>query len=136
MLRRIGVGDVEDAARRTSPPRRGSSRPAQPPAALAEIELLAHLRALAAQNARRRRRYASLPRAPAPTTTTSRASIDHLLLRGEFFTAYTPYQPEVEPGHAAGRSSSTRRMICELTGHGRRERVDVRRRARRWPRRR
>ena len=30
------------------------------------------------------------------------AAVDYLVQRGEFLTSYTPYQPEIAQGHAAG----------------------------------
>lgn len=43
------------------------------------------------------------------------AAINHILLRPEFFTAYTPYQPEISQGTLQAMFEY-QTLICELTG--------------------
>jgi len=86
--------------------------PLKVPEALSEIELLAHFDRLAARNAAACR----------PTflgggaySHYSPTVVDALIQRSEFFTAYTPYQPEVSQGTLQA-IFEFQTLVCQLTG--------------------
>jgi glycine dehydrogenase subunit 1 len=86
--------------------------PLNTPAALSEIELLARFEEMAARNAGANR--ISFLGAGAyshyiPTI------VDHILTRSEFFTAYTPYQPEISQG-TLQTIFEFQTLVCQLTG--------------------
>jgi glycine dehydrogenase subunit 1 len=112
MLRTVGVADVEALLERI-PAKARLARELDVPAALAEGDLVAHLRDLAARNAHADE-YASFLGAGAYDHYIP-AVINHLLLRGEFFTAYTPYQPEASQG-TLRTIYEYQTMISVLTG--------------------
>src|SRR5262245_44987844 len=86
--------------------------PLRTPSALSEIELLARFEELGARNAGANR--VSFLGAGAyshyiPTI------VDHILSRSEFFTAYTPYQPEISQG-TLQTIFEFQTLVCQLTG--------------------
>jgi glycine cleavage system P protein (glycine dehydrogenase) subunit 1 len=87
-------------------------RPLKTPAALSETELLTRFEQMGARNAGARR--ASFLGGGAyshyiPTI------VDHILSRSEFFTAYTPYQPEISQG-TLQTIFEFQTLVCQLTG--------------------
>ena len=112
MLAAIGVRSAEELL--ADIPRqvrvKGSLRV---PPALSETDLMRHMRGLAAKDADAES-YASFLGAGAynhfaPTI------VNHLILRGEFLTSYTPYQPEVSQGTLQA-IYEYQTLICQLTG--------------------
>jgi glycine dehydrogenase subunit 1 len=95
MLEAIGVPSV-DALFEPVPAAVRLQRELDLPPALSEPDLAAHLDALAGQNADPSK-FAVFLGAGAYRHF-SPAFIDQLLLRSEFYTAYTPYQPEIAQG--------------------------------------
>ena len=92
MLEAMGVGSVEDLFADV-PEALRLKRPLKLPPALAETDVVKRLRALAAANADTEG-YNSFLGAGCYDHF-SPAIIGHLVLRGEFLTAYTFYQPEI-----------------------------------------
>jgi glycine dehydrogenase subunit 1 len=95
MLEAIGVPSI-DALFEPVPAAVRLQRELDLPPALSEPDLSAHLGALAGQNANATS-FASFLGAGAYRHFAP-SFIDQLLLRSEFYTAYTPYQPEIAQG--------------------------------------
>src|SRR5664279_480207 len=92
MLQTIGVASVDDLFDDIPVALRASRLDL--PAGISELELSAHLQGLAARN---RIDLASFLGAGSYRHYQPPA-VDQILLRGEWYTAYTPYQPEVSQG--------------------------------------
>src|SRR5436309_11979445 len=86
MLQTIGVSSIEDLLVRI-PPKARLSRPLNLPRAMAEMDLVRHLRRLAAANASADEYACFLGGGAYDHATPS--PINHLISRGELFTAYT-----------------------------------------------
>jgi len=83
------------------------------PEPMSEYELLKHMRNLSSKNISTAD-YSCFMGAGAYDHYIP-AVIKHMLLRGEFYTAYTPYQPEISQGTLQA-IFEYQTMICELTG--------------------
>ena len=112
MLKVIGATSIEDLLARI-PPKARLGGPLDVPAAMAETDLVRHLRALSARNASADD-VACFAGAGAYDHAVP-SPINHLILRGEFFTAYTPYQPEASQGTLRS-IFEYQTMMAELTG--------------------
>src|SRR5687767_4098763 len=111
MLEAIGLKSAEQLFD-SIPQELRLSRALNTPAALSEIELLDKFERLGQHNAAARR--ISFLGAGAyshyiPTI------VDHIISRSEFFTAYTPYQPEISQG-TLQTIFEFQTLVCQLTG--------------------
>jgi len=111
MLEAMGLGSAEELFD-SIPEDLRLKRPLNTPAALSEIELLDRFEKMGARNAGAGRisfmgggAYSHY----IPTV------VDHILSRSEFFTAYTPYQPEISQG-TLQVIFEFQTLVCQLTG--------------------
>jgi glycine dehydrogenase subunit 1 len=113
MLRQVGLNSAEQLF--DSIPRNlRLARSLNTPAALSELELVAGFERLAARNHGAGQSRSSFLGAGAyqhyiPTV------VDHIISRSEFFTAYTPYQPEISQG-TLQVIFEFQTLVCQLTG--------------------
>ncbi len=110
MLEATGARSVGELFRSIPAPLR-LSRPLAVPPALDEISLMAEFRRLAARNQTDHPPFVGAGAYPHHVPPV----VDQLLLRGEFFTAYTPYQPEVSQGTLQALFE-WQTFVCLLTG--------------------
>ncbi len=83
------------------------------PAPLSEFEAFQHLRTLSLENKNTQDLVCFLGAGAYDHYVP--AAVNHILARSEFYTAYTPYQPEVSQGTLQA-IYEFQTMICELTG--------------------
>jgi glycine dehydrogenase subunit 1 len=96
MLDAIGVGSIEELFDRQIPAAVRLGRPLDLPAGMAEQDVYAHLRELAARNTSAEDEITFLGAGMYDHYVP--AIVDMLTGRSEFLTPYTPYQPEVSQG--------------------------------------
>ncbi|MHB8172236.1 MAG: aminomethyl-transferring glycine dehydrogenase subunit GcvPA [Thermincolia bacterium] len=112
MLKTIGVKSMEELFA-DIPLEIRLPRPLNIPRPLSELELTRHLQELSNKNGNLND-YVSFLGAGSYDHFIPRV-INHLLLRSEFYTAYTPYQPEISQGTLTA-IFEYQTLICELTG--------------------
>lgn len=112
MLETIGVSQIDELFSGI-PEACRMQEPLALPAAKSESELMASLRALAERNARVSDWDAFL--GGGAYNHFVPAVVDHLVSRSEFYTAYTPYQPEISQGTLQA-IFEFQTLICQLTG--------------------
>jgi glycine dehydrogenase subunit 1 len=111
MLARIGVERLEDLFDVVPAAQRFPA--IDLPAPLSELEIMAELREMAARNDSLQDMPSFLGAGAYKHFVPS--VVEHIISRSEFYTAYTPYQPEVSQGTLQA-IFEYQSMICELTG--------------------
>ena len=112
MLEAIGVASIEELFTQI-PADHQLDRPLAIPPALGELELTQRLDGLAQQNSHAGNLACFLGGGSYDHFIP--AVVDHVASRGEFYTSYTPYQPEVSQGNLQAMFEY-QTLICELTG--------------------
>jgi glycine dehydrogenase subunit 1 len=112
MLAAIGVGSIEELFD-VIPGDLKLQRPLELPPALSELELTQRMQQLARRNAPAGDMVCFLGGGSYDHFVP--AAVDALASRGELFTSYTPYQPEVAQGNLQAMFEY-QTLICELTG--------------------
>ncbi|MDD3653037.1 MAG: glycine dehydrogenase, partial [Desulfotomaculaceae bacterium] len=112
MLEAVGAEDIDDLFA-DIPVAERCQKPFNLPGPLAEIELVRYMRGLAGKNLNTEC-YACFLGAGAYDHYIP-GLVGQMLARQEFYTAYTPYQPEISQGTLQA-IFEYQTMICELTG--------------------
>jgi len=111
MLKTIGVESVDNLF--DDVPEDAQYPELNLPSALSEMDMMRTLRGMAARDANASE-YAYFLGAGAYNHFIP-ATVPHLIFRAEFFTSYTPYQPEISQG-TLQTIFEYQSMICDLTG--------------------
>ncbi len=111
MLRQIGLSSPEELFQSIPEDLRLRGR-LNTPAALSEIELLSGFEQMAGRNAAA---YRSSFLGGGAYSHYVPTIVDHIISRSEFFTAYTPYQPEISQG-TLQTIFEFQTLVCQLTG--------------------
>ncbi len=111
MLKAIGIGKVEDLF--SEIPEKFRFPELQLPPGLSEMEAADELESIANANGNTKTLLNFLGAGAYDHYVP--AAVDMLLRRGEFYTAYTPYQPEISQGTLQS-IFEYQSLICELTG--------------------
>jgi len=112
MLEAIGAKSIEELFA-AIPAEFRLQRPLNLPRPLSELELLQHITEVAARNLHGSNSLCFLGGGSYDHFVP--AAVDALASRGEFYTSYTPYQPEVSQGNLQAMFEY-QSMICQLTG--------------------
>ena len=112
MLRAIGAESIESLFE-PIPTELRLDRPLAIPPAMSEMELTQHMSALAGHNEHAQSSVCFLGAGSYDHFIP--AVVDAIASRGEFFTSYTPYQPEVSQGNLQAMFEY-QTLVCQLTG--------------------
>jgi glycine dehydrogenase subunit 1 len=112
MLQAIGAASIESLFS-SIPPEYRLPRPLHLPPAMSELELTQHMAKLAGRNVHAGQRVCFLGGGSYDHFVP--AVVDAIASRGEFYTSYTPYQPEVSQGNLQVMFEY-QTLICQLTG--------------------
>jgi len=111
MLAHVGAHSLEDLLAKVVPPSIKASKPLSLPPALSEVEALAELRDIASKN----QVFKNFIGQGYVGTVTPGVIQRNILENPAWYTAYTPYQPEISQGRLEA-ILNYQTMICELTG--------------------
>ena len=111
MLAHVGANSLEDLLAKVVPLSIVGSKPLVLPAALSEVEALAELREIANKN----QVFKNFIGQGYVGTVTPGVILRNVLENPAWYTAYTPYQPEISQGRLEALLNF-QTMICDLTG--------------------